>query len=113
VQIFGAKDMRCASVRPDRLTQLRLTPNDLIRALNEQNAQFAAGKIARHRVPDRRSWSTRSRRRAGSRTLREFENIIVRAKTLTARAAPEGRGARRARLEGLQVHRRLNGTRPR
>src|ERR1044071_2048283 len=46
VQIFGAKDYAMRIwVRPDRLTQLRLTPNDLIRALNEQNAQFAAGKI--------------------------------------------------------------------
>ncbi|TMG81190.1 MAG: hydrophobe/amphiphile efflux-1 family RND transporter, partial [Betaproteobacteria bacterium] len=46
VQIFGAKDYAMRIwVRPDRLTQLRLTPNDLVRALNEQNAQFAAGKI--------------------------------------------------------------------
>src|SRR5439155_1056656 len=42
VQIFGAKDYAMRIwVRPDRLTQLRLTPTDLIRALNEQNAQFA------------------------------------------------------------------------
>src|SRR5437660_8515688 len=46
VQIFGAKDYAMRIwVRPDRLTQLRLTPTDLIRALNEQNAQFAAGKV--------------------------------------------------------------------
>src|SRR4051794_15592024 len=46
VQIFGAKDYAMRIwVKPDRLTQLRLTPTDLIRALNEQNAQFAAGKI--------------------------------------------------------------------
>src|SRR5207244_4797965 len=46
VQIFGAKDYAMRIwVRPDRLTQLRLTPTDIIRALNEQNAQFAAGKI--------------------------------------------------------------------
>src|SRR5918912_1074222 len=46
VQIFGAKDYAMRIwVRPDRLTQLRLTPNDIARAINEQNAQFAAGKI--------------------------------------------------------------------
>src|SRR5258706_1537088 len=46
VQIFGAKDYAMRIwVRPDRLSQLKLTPTDIIRALNEQNAQFAAGKI--------------------------------------------------------------------
>src|SRR5712671_5559341 len=46
VQIFGAKDYAMRIwVRPDRLSQLKLTPTDIIRVLNEQNAQFAAGKI--------------------------------------------------------------------
>src|SRR5262249_19014351 len=46
VQIFGAKDYAMRIwVKPDRLTQLKLTTSDLIEALNEQNAQFAAGKI--------------------------------------------------------------------
>src|SRR5256885_1532729 len=46
VQIFGAKDYAMRIwVKPDRLTQLRLTTADLIAALNEQNAQFAAGKV--------------------------------------------------------------------
>ena len=52
VQIFGAKDYAMRIwVRPDRLTQLRLTPTDLIRALNEQNAQFAAGKVGQSPSP--------------------------------------------------------------
>src|SRR5215468_5412987 len=46
VQIFGAKDYAMRIwVRPDQLTQHRLTTTDLIQALNEQNAQFAAGKV--------------------------------------------------------------------
>src|SRR5499426_32699 len=46
VQIFGAKDYAMRIwVRPDRMTQLKLTPSDLIRAVSEQNAQFAAGKV--------------------------------------------------------------------
>ena len=37
---------RCASgCKPDRLAQLHLTPGDIVAAVNEQNAQFAAGKI--------------------------------------------------------------------
>jgi hydrophobe/amphiphile efflux-1 (HAE1) family protein len=46
VQIFGAKDYAMRIwVRPDRLAQLRLTAGDLIAAIREQNAQFAAGKV--------------------------------------------------------------------
>jgi len=46
VQIFGAKDYAMRIwVRPDRLAQLKLSPGDLARAINEQNAQFAAGKV--------------------------------------------------------------------
>ncbi|HTP42905.1 MAG TPA: efflux RND transporter permease subunit, partial [Nitrospiria bacterium] len=46
VQIFGAKDYAMRIwLRPDRMAQLKVTTNDVIRALNEQNAQFAAGKV--------------------------------------------------------------------
>src|SRR5256714_8120715 len=80
VQIFGAKDYAMRVwVRPDRLTQLRLTPNDLIRALNEQNAQFAAGKIghAPSGGPQALVYTiTTQGRRAGPR---QFEEIIVRS----------------------------------
>src|SRR5882672_4068620 len=45
VQIFGAKDYAMRIwVKPDRLAQLKLTTGDVTRAINEQNAQFAAGK---------------------------------------------------------------------
>jgi hydrophobe/amphiphile efflux-1 (HAE1) family protein len=46
VQIFGAKDWAMRIwLRPDRLAQLKLTTGDITRAINEQNAQFAAGKV--------------------------------------------------------------------
>jgi HAE1 family hydrophobic/amphiphilic exporter-1/multidrug efflux pump len=46
VQIFGAKDYAMRIwVRPDRLAQLSLSPGDIARAVNEQNAQFVAGKV--------------------------------------------------------------------
>src|SRR5688500_9780013 len=45
-QIFGAKDYAMRIwLRPDRLATLKLAPSDVIRAVNEQNAQFAAGKV--------------------------------------------------------------------
>src|SRR5947209_1443697 len=80
VQIFGAKDYAMRLwVRPDRLTQLRLTPNDLIRALNEQNAQFAAGKVGQSpsASPQELVYTITTKGRLAD--VREFENIIVRA----------------------------------
>src|SRR5512139_397043 len=46
VQIFGAKDYAMRVwLRPDRLAQLKLTTSDLVRAISEQNAQFAVGRV--------------------------------------------------------------------
>src|SRR5256885_718768 len=54
VQIFGAKDYAMRIwVRPDRLAQLKVTTGDLVRAVGEQNAQFAAGKIGQAPVASR------------------------------------------------------------
>jgi len=80
VQVFGAKDYAMRIwVRPDRLTQLRLTPNDLIRAVSEQNAQFAAGKIGQSPSggPQELVYTITTKGRLAD--PREFENIIVRA----------------------------------
>src|SRR5881394_1843627 len=80
VQIFGAKDYAMRIwLRPDRLTQLRLTPTDLIRALNEQNAQFAAGKIGQSPsgAPQELVYTITTKGRLAD--VREFENIIIRA----------------------------------
>src|SRR5205085_3218986 len=80
VQIFGAKDyaMRIG-VRPARRTQLRLTPNDLVRALNEQNAQFAAGKIGQSPANNGQELVYTITTKGRLADVREFENIIVRA----------------------------------
>jgi len=80
VQIFGAKDYAMRIwVRPDRLTQLRLTPNDLIRALTEQNAQFAAGKIGQSPSNNGQELVYSITTKGRLADVREFENIIVRA----------------------------------
>ncbi len=80
VQIFGAKDYAMRIwVRPDRLTQLRLTPNDLIRALNEQNAQFAAGKIGQSPSNNGQELVYTITTKGRLADVHEFENIIVRA----------------------------------
>jgi multidrug efflux pump subunit AcrB len=79
VQIFGAKDyaMRIWT-RPDRLAQLKLTPGDLTRALNEQNAQFAAGKIGQSPIggPQELVYTITTKGRLSEPA--EFENIVIR-----------------------------------
>jgi len=80
VQIFGAKDYAMRIwLRPDRMTQLKLTTADLLRALNEQNAQFAAGKVGQAPTggPQELVYSVTTKGRLAD--PREFEEIIVRS----------------------------------
>jgi HAE1 family hydrophobic/amphiphilic exporter-1/multidrug efflux pump len=80
VQIFGAKDYAMRVwVRPDRMTQLQMTPGDLIRAIDEQNAQFAAGKIGQAPTggPQQMVYTITTRGRLAD--PKEFEQIIVRS----------------------------------
>jgi hydrophobe/amphiphile efflux-1 (HAE1) family protein len=80
VQIFGAKDYAMRIwVKPDRMTQLKLTTADLLRAVNEQNAQFAAGKIGQSPTggPQELVYTITTKGRLAE--PREFEEIIVRA----------------------------------
>jgi hydrophobe/amphiphile efflux-1 (HAE1) family protein len=80
VQIFGAKDYAMRVwVRPDRMTQLKMTPGDLIRAIDEQNAQFAAGKIGQAPTggPQQMVYTITTKGRLAD--PKEFEQIIVRS----------------------------------
>ncbi|HEX9452459.1 MAG TPA: multidrug efflux RND transporter permease subunit [Burkholderiales bacterium] len=80
VQIFGAKDYAMRIwVRPDRMTQLKVTTADLLGALNEQNAQFAAGKVGQAPTggPQELVYTITAKGRLAD--PKEFEEIIVRA----------------------------------
>ena len=80
VQIFGAKDYAMRIwIRPDRLAQLKLATNDLIRAVNEQNAQFAAGKVGQSPQNSSQELVYTVTTKGRFADVREFENIIVRA----------------------------------
>ncbi|MEZ0239117.1 MAG: efflux RND transporter permease subunit [Methylophilaceae bacterium] len=49
VQIFGAKDYAMRIwLKPDRMTQLGVSVNEVVGAINSQNAQFAPGKIGQN-----------------------------------------------------------------
>src|SRR5438094_5979992 len=80
VQIFGAKDYAMRIwVKPDRLAQLKLTPSDLVRAINEQNAQFAAGKIGQTPTPKGQDLVYTITTQGRLADAKEFGQIIVRA----------------------------------
>ncbi|HWA37131.1 MAG TPA: efflux RND transporter permease subunit, partial [Burkholderiales bacterium] len=79
VQIFGAKDYAMRVwVQPDKLTQHRLTPNDVIRALNEQNAQFAAGKVGQAPVSKGQELVYTITTKGRLSEPKEFEDILLR-----------------------------------
>ena len=80
VQIFGAKDYAMRIwLRPDRMAQLGVAVPDVARALNEQNAQFAAGKVGQAPTggPQELVYTITTRGRLSS--PEEFEQIIIRA----------------------------------
>ncbi|HTP71476.1 MAG TPA: efflux RND transporter permease subunit, partial [Burkholderiaceae bacterium] len=80
VQIFGAKDYAMRIwLRPDRLAQLKLTTSDVARAVNEQNAQFAAGKVGQAPTggPQEMVYTITTQGRLSD--PKQFEEIIVRA----------------------------------
>ena len=80
VQIFGAKDYAMRIwMKPDRLAQLKLTPSDVIAAINDQNAQFAAGKVGQSPIGKGQDLVFTVTTKGRLADAKEFENIIVRA----------------------------------
>jgi len=80
VQIFGAKDYAMRIwVRPDRLAQLRLTTGDVIAAIQEQNAQFAAGKVGQAPYSGDQELVYTITTLGRLADAEQFANIIVRA----------------------------------
>jgi hydrophobe/amphiphile efflux-1 (HAE1) family protein len=80
VQIFGAKDYAMRIwLRPDRMTQLKLTTSDIVAALNEQNAQFAAGKIGQTPTGGAQELVYTVTTKGRLSEAAEFENIILRS----------------------------------
>src|SRR5260221_1905186 len=80
VQIFGAKDYAMRIwLRPDRLAQLKLSPGDIARAINEQNAQFAAGKVGEPPTGGGQELVYTVTTKGRLSEPKEFDNIIIRS----------------------------------
>ena len=80
VQIFGAKDYAMRIwLRPDRLAQMKVSPGDIARAINEQNAQFAAGKVGEPPTGGGQELVYTVTTKGRLSEPKEFENIILRS----------------------------------
>ena len=81
VQIFGAKDYAMRIwLRPDVMSQLGVTVEEITAAVREQNSQYAAGRIGATPTstdPQALVYSVKVQGRLSS--VQEFENIIIRA----------------------------------
>jgi multidrug efflux pump subunit AcrB len=80
VQIFGAKDYAMRVwIKPDKLAQLSLTTSDMRRAITEQNAQFAAGKVGQSPTGGPAGAGLHDHHAGRLSEPAQFEEIIVRS----------------------------------
>ena len=83
VQIFGAKDYAMRIwLRPDVMSQLGVTVEEISSAVREQNSQYAAGRIGATPTsvsPQSLVYSVKVQGRLN--TAKEFEDIIIRSNT--------------------------------
>ncbi|MCF6440631.1 multidrug efflux RND transporter permease subunit [Pseudoalteromonas luteoviolacea] len=81
VQIFGARDYAMRIwLRPDLMSQLKVTVEEVTNAIREQNSQYAAGSIGATPTsasPQELVYSVTAQGRLS--TPEEFDNIIIRA----------------------------------
>jgi HAE1 family hydrophobic/amphiphilic exporter-1/multidrug efflux pump len=77
---WGAKDYAMRIwLKPDRMTQHRVATADIVRALNEQNAQFAAGKVGQSPAPQGQELVYTVTTKGRLADPAEFEEIILRS----------------------------------
>ena len=81
VDTYGGKEYSIRIwLQPDKLAQLELTPDDIARAVREQNAQFATGRVGDEPMPQRVDLSMNITTQGRLSSPREFERIVVRAR---------------------------------
>jgi multidrug efflux pump len=77
--VFGAGSSMRIWLKPDRMAQLGVTPNDVAAAIRGQNTQFAVGKVGAEPAPKDQAVTITVTARGRLVRAEEFENIIVRA----------------------------------
>ncbi|MFW5837123.1 MAG: efflux RND transporter permease subunit, partial [Desulfovibrionaceae bacterium] len=80
VNVFGSQDYSMRIwLDPDKMTRLKLTPSDVISAIQEQNVQAPAGQIGQPPVSDDVDFQYTVQVKGRLADPKEFANIIVRA----------------------------------
>ncbi|HEY3518188.1 MAG TPA: efflux RND transporter permease subunit, partial [Gammaproteobacteria bacterium] len=80
VQVFGARDYSIRIwLRPDKLTELGLTPADVAAAVREQNAQSAAGRLGDEPMTERVDLTLTVTTQSRLSDPEQFERIVLRA----------------------------------
>ena len=80
VTLFGADFGMRLWLRPDRMASLGVTPTDIYRAIQEQNAQAPAGQVGQLPAPKTQAFQYGVELRGRLETPAEFERVIVRAR---------------------------------
>jgi HAE1 family hydrophobic/amphiphilic exporter-1/multidrug efflux pump len=82
VQIFGAQEYAMRIwLQPDQMARLAVATTDLAAAIQEQNSQFAAGRIGQEPTRGQQELTYTVTTKGRLTTPEEFGNIIVRAET--------------------------------
>ena len=79
VSLFGAEFGMRLWLRPDRMASLGVTPTDIYRAIQEQNAQAPAGQVGQMPAPKTQQFQYGVEVRGRLSEVSEFEDVIVRA----------------------------------
>ncbi|WP_273428898.1 efflux RND transporter permease subunit [Chitinibacter tainanensis] len=80
LSMFGGTDYAMRVwLRPDRIAQLGITTSDIISAIREQNAQFAAGKIGAQPTSKQVDFTFTVNTQGRLKTAEDFGNIIIKA----------------------------------
>src|SRR6188474_3279383 len=110
VDLFGGTDygMRIW-LRPDRMAQLGLTPNDVIQAIKEQNLQAPTGRIGASPSPDNQKFTYTVSAPGRLIMPEEFENIIVRENKDGSQIRIKDVGRAELGAQGYDAFGRLNG----
>lgn len=78
LSVFGRKYAMRIWVDPDRMANLKIAPNELVQAIEQENKQAAAGKIGALPVPKGQTFEYPITVKGRLESVEEFEQIIVR-----------------------------------
>jgi len=79
VMTFGEPYSMRIWLDPDRLASLKMTPSEVIAAIEEQNVQVAAGQVGGAPVPANQQFEYTVQTKGRLANIHDFENIVIRS----------------------------------